>query len=139
MAKVALIRRPGAHAGGERGDGGGGGGGGGVTVVSSVDTKSDPWVRFGNDSVDTKPTDSGIFGNDAVDTKGRAIATFGNDATIGFIRTRKRKIKGGHPDWREYRALNGKLATTSISFDLVRAVRVNGKPRHEFVLGFGSQ
>jgi hypothetical protein len=31
------------------------------------------------------------------------------------------------------------LATSATSFDLVRAVRVNGKPRHEFLLGLGSQ
>jgi hypothetical protein len=43
----------------------------------------------------------------------------------GFIRVRKRKLKG--------------LAASSMSFDLVRALRVNGKPRHEFVLGLGSQ
>ena len=88
-----------------------------------VDTKSDPWVAFGNDDVDTKCPDSGTIGND----------------TIGFIRVRKRKIKGGHAEWRDYHAANGTLAETSASFDLVRAVRVNGKPRHEFVLGLGSQ
>jgi hypothetical protein len=102
--------------------------GGAMTAVSgqmSVDTKSDPRAPFGNDAAD-------------VDTKRPAAATFGNDA-IGFIRVRKRKIKGGHRDWRAYRAQQGILATTSASFDLVRAVRVNGKPRHQFVLGLGSQ
>jgi hypothetical protein len=57
----------------------------------------------------------------------------------GFIRVRKRKLKGGHPDLRDYRAEAGELATVSMSLDLVRAVRVNGKPRHKFVLGLGSQ
>lgn len=57
----------------------------------------------------------------------------------GFIRVRKRKLKGGHRDRRNYLAQAGELATSSRSFDLVRAVRVDGKPRHEFVLGLGSQ
>jgi hypothetical protein len=69
-------------------------------------------------------------------TKKRNMRLLGNDA--GFIRVRKRKLKGGHPDWRAYRARQGSLATTSMSFDLVRAVRVNGKPRHEFILSLGS-
>jgi hypothetical protein len=64
-------------------------------------------------------------------TKCNAGGTFGND-TAGFIRVRKRELKGGHPLWRT-------RATASRSFDLVRAVRVNGKPRHLFVLGLGSQ
>jgi hypothetical protein len=87
--------------------------------------------------VDTKHLDDKTFGNDSVDTKPPAEGTFGNDG-VGFIRVRKRKIKGGHAEWREYRARNGTLATTSTSYDLVRAVRVNGKPRHKFVLGLGS-
>jgi uncharacterized coiled-coil protein SlyX len=33
----------------------------------------------------------------------------------------------------------GAMATASASFDIVRAVRVGGKPRHVFVLGLGSQ
>jgi hypothetical protein len=74
----------------------------------------------------------------SVDTKHSAGAIFGNDA-LGFIRVRKRKLKGGHADWRAARAAQGILATTSMSFDLVRAERVNGKPRHVFVLGLGSQ
>jgi hypothetical protein len=91
--------------------------------------------------VDTKGRDGATFGNDGharVDTKGLHAQTFGNDS-IGFIRVRKRKLKGGHRDWRAYRAHQGILATTSRSFDLVRAVRVDGKPRHEFILGLGSQ
>ena len=63
----------------------------------------------------------------------------GDGADIGFVRVRKRKLKGGHPDWRLYRARHGMLASMAMSFDLVRAVRINGKPRHVFVLGLGSQ
>jgi hypothetical protein len=74
----------------------------------------------------------------AVDTKFPGAATIGNYA--GFIRVRRRELKGGHPDLRLYRARVGdERATTSMSFDLVRAVRVNGKPRHQFLLGLGSQ
>jgi hypothetical protein len=87
----------------------------------------------------TKRRDVTTIGNDStVDTKIGPSAVFGNDA-IGFIRVRKRELKGGSRGWRDYRARNGTLATTSASYDLVRAVRVNGKPRHEFVLGLGSQ
>jgi hypothetical protein len=73
-----------------------------------------------------------------VDTKRTDVCTFGND-TVGFIRVRRRQLKGGHAEWREYRAQSGALATSSKSYDLVRAVRINGKPRHEFILGLGSQ
>lgn len=92
------------------------------------------------DDVVTKHSDVETFGNDAppVVTKLPASATFGND-TIGFVRVRKRRLKGGHRDWRACRAQKGMLATTSSSFDLVKAVRVDGKPRHLFVLGLGSQ
>jgi hypothetical protein len=48
----------------------------------------------------------------------------GNSTTIGFVRVRKRKLTG---------------KTASVSYDLVRAVRVNGKPRHKFVMTLGSQ
>ena len=57
-----------------------------------------------------------------MDTKKRRCAILGNDAT-GFVRVSHRRLK----------------RTTSASFDLVRAFRINGKPRHEFVLGLGSQ
>jgi hypothetical protein len=81
-----------------------------------------------------------MSGKISVDTKSRDVAIFGNDATgIGFIRVRKRKLKGGHPDSRADRARSGTLTATSQSFDLVKAVRVSGKPRHRFVLGLGSQ
>jgi hypothetical protein len=48
--------------------------------------------------------------------------------TIGFIRVRKRKLSRG---WYG--------GTASASYDIVRAVRINGKPRHKFVLGLGTQ
>jgi hypothetical protein len=82
--------------------------------------------------VDTKYRGVDIFGNDSsVGTKRHTRVAFGNDA-VGFIRVRKRKLK-------DRRARNGMLATASASsYDLVRAVRVNGKPRHAFVLGLGS-
>jgi hypothetical protein len=70
-------------------------------------------------------SDGGDMTNYAVDTKIRTRDEFGNDA-IGFIRVRKRKLKGV-------------IADASLSFDLVRAVRIDGKPGHEFVLGLGSQ
>jgi hypothetical protein len=54
------------------------------------------------------------------------------DRSCGFVRVRKRKLKGAG-GWL------GGLAMSSASFDLVKAVRVDGKPRHEFVLSFGSQ
>jgi len=67
--------------------------------------------------------------------------------TVGFIRVRKRKLK---PKFRWYKKDKGRYAgmyrqvkdkdapTQSFSYDLVRAVRINGEPRHKFVLGFGS-
>jgi hypothetical protein len=64
----------------------------------------------------------------SVVTKSRARATFGND-NVGFIRVRRRTLT---PYWEDG-------ATVSASYDLVRAVRVDGKPRHKFVLGLGSQ
>jgi len=59
----------------------------------------------------------------AVDPKSTRPGKFGNDS-IGFIRVRRRRLKFGG---------------TSANYDIVRAVRVNGKPRHQFVLGLGSQ
>jgi hypothetical protein len=61
-------------------------------------------------------------------TKIRQQYGFGNDGTAGFIRVRRRDV----------RATVWKRATTSESFDIVRAVRIDGKPRHKFVLGLGS-
>jgi hypothetical protein len=79
--------------------------------------KSPAGRRFGNDgSVDTKTLDAAELVTTA--------------PAIGFIRVRWRKLKAGQPHWR---------ACAATSFDLVRAVRVGGKPRHRFVLGLGSQ
>jgi hypothetical protein len=52
---------------------------------------------------------------------------FGND-NVGFIRVRRRSLT---PYWEH-------SATASASYDIVRAVRIDGKPRHVFVLGLGS-
>ena len=109
---------------------------------SDVDTITEVDIRFGNDkgTVDTNTPRAQRFGNDASDVGTNCVSdnTIGND-TIGFIRARHRKIKGGPRHLLNRRARNGTLATKSTSFDLVRAVRVNGKPRHQFVLGLGSQ
>jgi hypothetical protein len=93
-----------------------------------VGTKREPSAAFGNDdAVDTKSATRRAFGNDdAVGTNCLRAQT----THYGFVRVRKRKLKGGSHGW---------LAKASVSFDLVRAVRVNGKPRHKFVLGLGSQ
>jgi hypothetical protein len=70
----------------------------------------------------------------AVGTKCRRAETDGpGAANIGFIRVRKRKLKGAQ------RARYGGPITSSASFDIVRAVRVDGRPTHQFVLGLGSQ
>jgi hypothetical protein len=99
-------------------------------IAGDVDTKSEQFPTFGNDDVG------------GVDTKSRPLVNFGNDG-IGFIRVRKRKLKGGHPSVRErireWPGYYSERARESASFDLVRAVRVDGKPRHQFVLGLGSQ
>jgi hypothetical protein len=76
------------------------------------------------------------LGPDTVDTKSRQLATIGNDG-VGFIRVRKRKLRG-----RASRVVANpppRRVSASASFDLVHAVRINGKPRHVFVLGLGSQ
>jgi hypothetical protein len=64
--------------------------------------------------------------------------TFGNDAC--FIRVRHRKLKGGggDPGWREYMIEQGERALVSASYDVVRAVRIDGKPRQKFLCGLGS-
>jgi hypothetical protein len=70
----------------------------------------------------------------AVGTKCHRAGTDRSEAAnIGFIRVRKRKLKGAH------RARYGRPITSSASFDVVRAVRVDGRPTHLFVLGLGSQ
>ena len=100
----------------------------------SVDTKSVVNAAFGNDSVGIKSGAGDVFGNAAALSSYRngRISQSGNDA-IGFIRVRKRPLKV--TGWRYCRD----LIPQSWSFDLVRAVRVGGKPRHHFVLGLASQ
>jgi hypothetical protein len=57
----------------------------------------------------------------------------------GFIRVRRRKL-ADHGRFHDCHGRKGQVPPThSASFDLVRAVRIDGKPRHEFVLGLGSQ
>jgi len=103
--------------------------------------KYEPWhnvlpVHPAADGVDTKPHQVRTFGNDGsaaaeVVTKTGQCYPFDN---YGFIRVRKRRLKAGDPNartWRRY------LSLTSQSFDLVKAVRIDGKPRHKFVLGLG--
>ena len=58
--------------------------------------------------------------------------TFGNDTAM-FVRVRRRKLKGGHYRWR-----TGDRITASASYDVVHAVRIDGKPRHKFLFGLGS-
>ena len=101
--------------------------------AQAVDTKSPPAQRFGNDEASTVGDTTAV-----VDTKDQCTSTFGNDNTLGFIRVRKRKLKGGHASVRSLPVFYGARATASESYDLVRAVRVDGKPRHVFVLGLGS-
>lgn len=83
------------------------------------------------------------IGNDAapehVVSKCRGATKIGNDAAGSmFVRVRRRALKGGHPEWRAYRQATGHLVTASASYDIVRAVRIGGKPRQKFVLGLGS-
>ena len=69
-----------------------------------------------------------------VGTKKRRPAFFGVDTPkIGFVRVRKRKLKGAQ------RASYDRPITSSTSFDIIRSVRVDGRPQHQFVLGLGSQ
>jgi hypothetical protein len=93
------------------------------TGLSCVVTKSNGVVTFGNDgvSVVTKPTAGVSFDNYAM-----------------FIRVRRRKLKGGSPQVRRNPQYYGPRPTESASFDVVRAVRVDGKPRQKFLCGLGS-
>ena len=99
--------------------------------------------RIGNDGgsssdpVVSKAGAGARIGNDGVVSKCRVDETIGNDVAM-FVRVRRRKIKGGHPEWRLYRERTGALRTASASYDLVRAVRIDGKTRQKFVLGLGS-
>jgi hypothetical protein len=61
-------------------------------------------------------------------TKNALHVVFGN---YGFIRVRRRTRGAPWP--------SNSCKGLSRSFDLVRAVRINGKPRHRFILGLGSQ
>ena len=65
-------------------------------------------------------------------SKSGVDAAFGNDAM--FVRVRRRKLKGAYRNWRG----GGKPITASTSFDVVHAIRVDGKPRHKFLFGLGS-
>jgi hypothetical protein len=66
------------------------------------------------------------------------------ERTVGFIRVRKRKLKPkyrwskGKDKWGCHYKIWDKRVPESVSYDLVRAVRINGQPRHKFVLSFGS-
>jgi hypothetical protein len=56
----------------------------------------------------------------------------------------RRLTRGPHPRPREVAAaepghITAHSATASASYDIVKAVRIDGKPRHKFVLGLGSQ
>lgn len=86
----------------------------------NVDTKIRPRAQYGNDSA-------------SVDTKNEPRVVFDNDSSVGFVRVRRRKLKGGNGSWSRVRA-----PKASASYDIVKAERVNGKPRHRFVLGLGS-
>lgn len=99
-------------------------------LAARVDTKCHGAERIGNDA--TPSADPAV-----TLPKATHCSPFGNDG-LGFIRVRKRTLKGGDASWRAYRERAGTLVTASMSFDLVRAVRVDGKPRHKFVLGLGS-
>jgi hypothetical protein len=90
-----------------------------------VTTKSQPTRRISRPIAD-------IHGADVL-TKCLIEATFGNDAV--FVRVRRRQLKGGHPHRRPYRE---RLITESASYDVVRAVRIDGKPRQKFIVGLGS-
>lgn len=91
------------------------------------------------DDVDTKRAELTILvtTGPSVVTKHLVNETFGNYG-LQFVRVRKRALKGGHSESRWWRARDGILASSATSFDVVRAVRVNGKPRHQFVFGLGS-
>ena len=110
-----------------------------ITTSNSLDDLAARIREEHDGGVDTKCRVGATFGNDGhVDTKSLVVGIFGNDG-IGFIRVRRRKLKGGQPSVRALPSLYGERARGSVSFDLVKAVRVDGKPRHKFVLGLGSQ
>lgn len=106
-----------------------------MTVVS----KSAGACAFGNDELETVKSKAAAF--DVV-SKGAARRPFGNDVAV-FVRVRKRKLK---MKWVHGRRRNicyrckrfDNLPTVSASYDVVRAVRINGKPRQKFIAGLGS-
>jgi len=87
---------------------------------------------MGNDAADvvTKFPGDGQIGNDTTDVVASSENVADLVTTPGFIRVRKRRLQDSI--WR-------RCARYSMSFDLVRAERINGQPRHKFVLGLGSQ
>ena len=92
---------------------------------------------FGNDAGRSEQTSvtKRQFGNDAdVVSKRRGHAAVGNDTAL-FVRVRRRKLKGGHYRWRTG---DRTPITASASYDVVHAVRIDGKPRHQFLFGLGS-
>jgi hypothetical protein len=81
-------------------------------------------------AVVSKCPDVGTFGNDTVVvSKSGACAAFSN-YTAMFIRVRRRVLGGQRH--------HGYVVKASASYDVVRAVRINGKPRQKFLLGLGS-
>jgi hypothetical protein len=93
-------------------------------TYTNVVTKSEASDVFGNDKVNDQPVVTKslkIKDDQPVVTKKLGDEAFGNDAAM-FVRVRKRTLSYG----------------TSASYDLVHAVRINGKPRQKFLLGLGS-
>jgi hypothetical protein len=87
-------------------------------------------------TVVTKNRGARVIGNyaDDVVTKKRVDPLIGNYG--GFIRARRRQL---HKYLRYKTRYQKHYPKISTSFDIVRAVRINGEPRHVFVLGLGSQ
>jgi hypothetical protein len=94
-----------------------------LQAMEAVVTKRDTRAPFGNDTA-------------AVVTKTHDVVTFGNDTAM-FVRVRRRKLnKGADPN--RFKYYRRDYLTDSASYDVVRAVRINGKPRHKFIVGLGS-
>jgi hypothetical protein len=92
----------------------------------SQTVKSSARRPFGNDEVSRCEA---MHAELDVVTKSARPRAFGNDAH--FVRVRRRKLNGCQHH-------HGRIITASSSFDVVRAVRINGKPRHKFLFGLGS-
>ena len=86
---------------------------------------------------ETSGNDAGSSSDPVVSISG-AGARIGNDAGAMFVRVRRRKLKGGARRLAIVSRGSRHLQTASASFDLVRAVRIDGKPRQKFLLGLGS-